>query len=264
MLLPKLLIVPIFLAGISLAARRWGSQVGGLLAGFPVVTGPILYFLFLEQGAAFTATAAQGSLLAVIACVAFGSIYSHGSRRLGWPLTVVLGLTSWGAVALALSHLPAGMPLAAGLTFTVLAAGPFLLPSAGDPARPAQPLPPMELAARMVAGAALVVAVTAVAAAVGTRWAGLMAMFPVLGTVLGVFSHRSHGPSYVARLFRGMFLGFYSFAAFCISVSLLLKLLPGAGAFAASVAVALLVQAGVYWATAPIDPIAPVSARDAA
>src|SRR5690606_14859797 len=151
MLLLKLLIVPVFLAGISLAARRWGPQIGGLLAGFPVVTGPILYFLLLEQGAPFAAAAAQGSLLAVIASVAFGAAYSHGSRRLAWPLTVVLGFSSWVAAAFLLSHLPAGLPLAAGLTFLALAAGPFLLPSGPDPVQPARPLPRTELAARMAA-----------------------------------------------------------------------------------------------------------------
>lgn len=251
MLLLKLLIVPLFLAGISVAARRWGPQVGGLLAGFPVVTGPILYFLSLEQGVPFAAKAAQGSLLAVVACIAFGVAYSHGSRRLAWPLTVILGLSSWSAAALVLSQLQVGLPVAAGLTLLALAASPLLLPSGLESAQPAQPLSRMELAARMVAGAALVVAVTAVAGVVGTRWAGLMAMFPVLGTVLGVFSHRRSGPLFVARLFRGMFRGFYSFATFCISLSLLLELLPAAGAFAASVALAMLVQAGVYWATAP-------------
>jgi uncharacterized membrane protein (GlpM family) len=251
MLFLKLLIVPFFLAGVSMAACRWGPQVGGLLAGFPVVTGPILCFLLLEQGPQFAATAAQGSLLAVIACVAFGIAYSHGSLRLGWPFSVALGLSSWVATALVLSRLPPGLPLAAGLTFIALAAGPFLLPLGSDPAQPAQLLPRAELTARMVAGAALVIALTAAAETVGTRWAGLMAMFPVLGAVLGVFSHRRSGAMYVSRLFRGMFRGFYSFATFCISLSLLLKRLPATGAFTASVTLAMLVQAAVYWATAP-------------
>lgn len=264
MLLLKLLIVPLFLGGISLAARRWGAQVAGLLAGFPVVTGPILYFLSLEQGARFAAGAAQGALLAVVACVAFGVVYSHSSRSLGWPPAAMAGLSSWAAAAYALSLLDAGLPSSAALTLVVLIAAPFLLPAAIDPTDAAQPLPRTELAARMVAGAVLVVAVTAIAAAVGTRWAGLLAMFPVLGTVLGVFSHRSSGPSYVAKLFRGMFRGFYSFATFCISVSLLLRYLPASAAFALSVLLALLTQAAVFMASSPGRSSPPASARGAA
>jgi uncharacterized membrane protein (GlpM family) len=121
-----------------------------------------------------------------------------------------------------------------------------------------------ELAIRMVAGAVLVLIVTVAASAVGTRWAGLMAMFPVLGTVLGVFSHRQSGPPFVARLFRGMFRGFYSFATFCVSLTLLLGSLPTAAAFAAAVALALLVQCGVYWATAPDSSSKPTPLRGTA
>ncbi|MEO8224519.1 MAG: hypothetical protein ABI661_06915, partial [Gammaproteobacteria bacterium] len=139
-----------------------------------------------------------------------------------------------------------------------------LLPRSAEPAQPAAPLPKLELGARMLAGAVLVAAVTAVASSVGTRWAGLMAMFPVLGTVLGIFSLRRSGPLFVARLFHGMFRGFYSFAAFCVSVALLLPATPATTAFAAAVAVALAVQAGVYWATAPRKSSRPTPLRGAA
>ena len=50
MLALKLLLVPCFLLLVSLAGRRWGAHVVGWLAGLPVVAGPILYFLALEQG----------------------------------------------------------------------------------------------------------------------------------------------------------------------------------------------------------------------
>jgi uncharacterized membrane protein (GlpM family) len=251
MLLLKLLIVPMFLGGVSLAARRWGPQIGGLLAGFPVVTGPVLFFLSLEQGPEFAAQAAQGSLLAVIACVAFGLAYSHSSRKVQWPLAVVLGFLSWLAAAAALAWFPSSLPWAATLTLVVVTAGPLLLPpSANLQSRPV-PMARSELAIRMVAGAMLVLIVTVAASEVGTRWTGLMAMFPILGTILGAFSHRQSGAQFVARLFHGMFRGFYSFAAFCVSVALLLGSLPTLGAFVTAVTLALLVQGGVYWATVP-------------
>ena len=122
-------------------------------------------------------------------------------------------------------------------------------------------MPSSELLARMVAGAVLVLVVTLVAATVGTRWAGLLAVFPVLSTVLGVFSLRQSGPLFVARLFRGMFYGFYSFTAFCVSLALLLGSLPIAAAFAAAIAAALLVQGGVYWATTADNSSKPAALR---
>jgi len=38
----KLLLAPAFVVGASLATRRYGAAVGGVLAGLPIVAGPIL------------------------------------------------------------------------------------------------------------------------------------------------------------------------------------------------------------------------------
>ena len=46
----KLLLVPALLAAISMAGKRWGPGVAGWLAGFPSLTGPILFFLAIERG----------------------------------------------------------------------------------------------------------------------------------------------------------------------------------------------------------------------
>ncbi len=61
-LLLKLFLVPALIALVTLAGRRWGPAVAGWLSAFPVVAGPILGFIALEQGAAFAARAAIGTL----------------------------------------------------------------------------------------------------------------------------------------------------------------------------------------------------------
>jgi hypothetical protein len=43
MLALKLLLVPMFLALVSMAGKRWGPAIAGWLAGFPIVAGPILW-----------------------------------------------------------------------------------------------------------------------------------------------------------------------------------------------------------------------------
>ncbi len=63
----KLLIVPAFILLVSLAGRRWGTTVAGILAGMPVVAGPIVVLVALEQGVGFgiyTATAAVTGVIA--------------------------------------------------------------------------------------------------------------------------------------------------------------------------------------------------------
>ena len=58
----KLLLVPSLLATVTLVARRWGANVAGWLASFPIVAGPVLLVLTLEQGAAFGARAAAAAV----------------------------------------------------------------------------------------------------------------------------------------------------------------------------------------------------------
>src|ERR1700719_3836701 len=57
LLAAKLLLAPSFVVGASLAARRFGPRVGGLIGGLPVVAGPILLAYALAHGRSFAAGA---------------------------------------------------------------------------------------------------------------------------------------------------------------------------------------------------------------
>src|SRR4051812_20944589 len=96
-LLLKLLIAPLFVAGASLAGRRWGLKISGWLSGFPIVAGPILFFFAWEQGTAFAAVAAQKTLLGLMAFGAFVLTYSWCSRR--WHVAPSI-LAGWAAFLL--------------------------------------------------------------------------------------------------------------------------------------------------------------------
>lgn len=253
MLTLKLLLVPAFLLAITLAGRRWGAAVAGWLAGLPVVTGPILAFLAVEQGAPFAASAAAAALSAVFASVSFSLVYAHAALRLPWWAALSLAMAGWTAAAMVLrllqgSSLP---PLAMGFTIAVatLLLAPRLFPALGQatqatPRRPTTAALWTELGCRMLAGALLTLAVTLGAAALGAGWSGLLAVFPILGIVLAVFSHRSQGALFAATLLRGMVTGLYSFIAFCFVLAWALTLLHPAPAFTLGVAASLVVQLG--------------------
>ncbi|MEI8607666.1 hypothetical protein P4S70_00350 [Enterovibrio sp. Hal110] len=49
MLFLKLILAPLFILLISLSGRIWGPSTAGLLAGLPVVGGPILFFIAFEN-----------------------------------------------------------------------------------------------------------------------------------------------------------------------------------------------------------------------
>jgi len=75
-LLLKLFLVPALIAVVTFAGRRWGPAVAGWLSAFPIVAGPILWFVALEQGAEFAAVAAVGTLVGVLAILVYGICYA--------------------------------------------------------------------------------------------------------------------------------------------------------------------------------------------
>lgn len=237
MLLLKLLVIPAFLLLISLAGKRWGPSVAGWLSGLPVVVGPILLFLALEQGEVFAARSATAALSAMFAMIAFCVVYAQVAQHRGWPWALGVALGVWALVALVLSWLPASLLLSGLIAFVALLAAPYLFPTV----RPVMtgPAPKSDkLLLRMIAGALLTLAVTLLASTVGERWSGLLAVFPVLGSVMAVFSQQTRGPAFTAVLLRATATGMYCFAAFCLTLALALPLL-GLPAFAFGVAVSL-------------------------
>jgi hypothetical protein len=234
-------LVPALLAAISLAGRRWGPGVAGWLAGFPSLTGPILFFLALERGPEFTVAASVLSLASVVSALAFGITYAWACTRLHWLGAFACAMSAWTASVLVLAQLPLTVFGALALSLLALLAAPRLYP------RPQSPwgssaLPPYELLLRMAAGAGMVLAVTAAAEGLGSTWTGLFSAVPVMSTVLAVFSQRANGPGFVVALLRSMIGGFYAYIVYCLCVAALLDKLGTAATFGIAVVAAVTMQ----------------------
>ncbi|NUU38298.1 hypothetical protein [Pseudomonas sp. C2B4] len=256
MLILKLLVIPGFLLLISLAGKRWGPSVAGWLSGLPVVVGPILFFLAIEQGEQFAAQSALAALSAMFAMIAFCVTYAQVAQRTGWPLALTISLLVWAAAAVVLSLIPPSLAVSVIAAATALLAAPFLFPSVQPIV--SGPAPKSDkLLLRMVAGALLTLAVTLLASTVGDRWSGLLAVFPVLGSVMAVFSQQTRGPAFTAALLRATATGMYSFSAFCLVLALALPNM-GMSAFALGVAVSLAMLGVTRRLLA--RPVAPVAA----
>jgi hypothetical protein len=89
-------------------------------------------------------------------------------------------------------------------------------------------------------------AITAASGALGPSLSGLLAPFPIITSVLAVFTHAHGGPAQVRVLLRNFLVGFYGFAAFCFVLALGLDSLGGPAAFSAALAAALAVQVTVF------------------
>ena len=89
---------------------------------------------------------------------------------------------------------------------------------------------------------ALVLVLAAAAGSLGSRLSGLLAAFPVVSSVLAVFTHTQRGADEFLRLGHGQIAGFFAFALFCFTLSISLRSLPIATSFVLATGVAALVQ----------------------
>ena len=241
LLLLKLTLAPGLVTATTLAGRRWGPRMAGWLGGLPVVVAPILLAITLEHGRAFGSDAAGGALLGLLSLTGFVLAYGWSARVMGWLPAAALGWVAFLLMTLLLDQVdpPNWVSFVAVCASFALAAA--LLPRAA--AEPAGAAPRFDLILRAGATAALVLALTGLAGALGPRLSGLLASFPVLATVLAAFTHAQEGPAAAAHLLRGFAVGLVAFAAFCFAVG---ELLPGnsvAFAFLASAGIALAVHA---------------------
>jgi hypothetical protein len=245
LLATKLLLAPSFVVAASLTARRYGPQVGGLIAGLPVVAGPILLAYALAHGSGFAAGASTGTLLGLVSLIAFVVVYAHLSGHVPWTLSLLAG---WLAFALAtalfsaLSPSPGtGLAIAAG----GLAVGIVLTPRTRAHTAPPPRPPAWDLPMRALCALALVLTLTAIAGWLGPQLSGLLAPFPIIATVLATFTHAQHGAEEVQRLLRWLLGGYGAFALFCFTLAIALRPLGTGAAFALATGAALLTQAVV-------------------
>jgi hypothetical protein len=240
----KLALVPLLIAGITIAGARLGPRIAGVLTGLPVVAGPIVLFLALEQGPDFAARSARATLAGEASLGVFCVLYAYACLRAPWWATVAIGWLGFAVATAAFDRLDPSLPAAVALAL----ATPIVLGAV----MPRPPLPThtaatsrVDLAVRMGAGVVLVLALTAVAAHLGPRLSGLLTVFPVATTVLAVFSHRMQGAAFAVHLLCGLAAGLYCLTAFFLTLALALEPLGVAPAFAAAVVASLVVQAAV-------------------
>jgi hypothetical protein len=264
LLLVKLALAPALVVGSSLAGRRWGHEVSGLLVALPLVAGPILLITELEHGAHFAARAASASLLGLVALASFVVVFAriaHIVRARAWPLAVAGGWIAFLAVALAFGATTIAAGIGLALAVAAFALAPLLLPHDRELAHePTAALPVWDLPARAAATALLVLGLTGAAAGLGPTLTGVLTPFPVSNTVLAAFLLVLEGPAQLDAFFRGFLRGAYGFCAFCFLVAVLVVPLGAAGAFSLALLGALAVQTVVRLlaggaAAAPSPPL---------
>jgi hypothetical protein len=245
----KVLLAPGFVVLASLAGRRFGARVGGMLGGLPVVAAPILLVYALAHGDRFAAHASAATVLGLVSLMGFVIVYAwlaHYGRR--WWASLLAGWAVFATFTYLFSLIEVSAALALLVMGVVLLAAPVLLPRVRAAENgEAQRLPSWDLPLRAAAALALVLALTAAAGWLGPQVSGLLAPFPVIASVLAVFTHTQRGQAEVLRLLRGLLLGYAAYALFCFLLAVTLPSLGTAASFLLATSAALLCQAVILW-----------------
>ena len=218
----KVALAPALVLAVTLAARRWGPRVGGMLIALPVVAGPILLVITLEHGEVFAARTARGALLGVVALSAFCVAFAAAATLMRWPAVLLIGWAVYAGVAACGSRWDA--PPVAGLAVALAAlllARAFLRRKDHTGALSSSS-PPWDLYARAGSTAVLVVVLTTAAGALGPTVSGVLTPFPVAASVLAAFTLAHDGPAASLAMLRGFVAALPGFAAFFFAVAVAL------------------------------------------
>lgn len=247
MLAVKALLAPAFVVGASIAARRFGARLGGVVGGLPVVAGPILLVYALVHGRGFAQHAASGTLLGLLSLTAFVVVYGRLAGRARWVVAMLAGWAAFAVATFALDGVavPAGVALAVACSGFAL--GTLLLPREGGDECASVAPPAWDLPLRAGSALALLLVLTTASGRLGPQLSGLLATFPVITTVLATFTHTQRGAVEAVRLLRGMLTGFVAYAIFCFTLTVSLRSFSVAAAFGLATVVALVAQAIVIW-----------------
>ncbi len=249
----QFVVAPLLVAAASVAARRWGHGIGGLVSAFPAIVGPLLLIGAHRHGASFAAQEATGVLLGLAALSGFALAYGWTAPRTSWPVSLAAGWAVAAVTAALAGAVGATLPGALATAVASLALAHQGLPRAILAASSLEP-PRGDLALRMALTALLVVSLAALAGWLGPTAGGILAALPVLACILASFTHERHGGTAAAQLLRGMLSGMAGFVVFCALVATLVETAGVAVTFMAATGAALFTQAAVAWASTRSAP----------
>jgi hypothetical protein len=220
-LLIKVALMPVVMAIVTQASRKWGNTIGGLISSMPWIAGPILLFFVLEQGKNFGIQSVPGILTGIVSLICFCYSYARLSGRFNWLPTLLCSYVVYVVVALLLKEVRVNLWTGYGM-----ALGSIILCLRFFPTPPVQSSSvrrlPYDMLIRIIVATLFVIAITELAHLVGPTWSGILTPFPVITSILAVFTHYLQGHSAVVALLRGSLLGFLGYTTFLFLQAFLL------------------------------------------
>ena len=240
-LLLKVIVTPALIAAATLAGRRWGDRLSGWLVGLPLTSGPVVFFLAIDQGSGFATKAALAVLLGTISQAAFAVAYARTAVRSAWAVATLAGFTTFAIATIAFQRVSVSALPAFALVTASLILATLLMPKS-RPADDRTRAPHWDLPLRIVVATGLVLLLTGIAPTIGAHLTGLLSPFPVYAGVLAIFAHRQSGGDAANNVLRGLLLGLFAFGTFFLLLAIGLSRLGVGLAFLVATVTGLTIQ----------------------
>jgi hypothetical protein len=189
--------------------------------GWPLVTGPIIFIIFLQEGANFAAKTAHGALLGQISLIAFAWSYAFVALRAPWYISI----GSASIIFIGSVYLISLLSIPLELTFFLLAIALFSVNRFWPDYVPiTTPLasPKWELYLRIALVITLVFLLSEFSQTLGPGLTGGFSTYPVIATIMGTFNHKRFGASAAISLHQGLMQRLYITSVILGAVALFL------------------------------------------
>jgi hypothetical protein len=241
MFVVKLLLTPLLIALISLADRRWGAKVGGVLVGLPLTSAPVTLFIAFDLGTTFASSMARGVLLGLVSQALFCVTYAWLSYRVNWVGCWLMGWGAFGVSTFIFEQVEVPLPVVfIGITGSLIVAL-LIWPQSGGEEVAAQ-VPAWALGGRMVAATGMVVFLTSTAGLFGPQLSGLLSPLPIFATVFAVFAHKLQGGRPARQILHGVIVSSFACAVFFLIVAEFIDRWGIVATYTAAIFLALLIQ----------------------
>ncbi|MEN3930703.1 hypothetical protein WJT86_06445 [Microvirga sp. W0021] len=221
----KLLGGPFIIWLASVAGRKWGPAVSGLLGGLPLLAGCIVAALWLDLGMDYALDTARAAPSGLLANSAYMLVMAYASLYFPWYGMLACGWVAYLLVALFVASTGQSHTLEMSLiALASLLLGIWIIPKPQSPPHISK-LPRSELFARMLTGFILVAGLSFASQLLGPSLTGIFAGGPVAAAVIPAFTLANGDRSAVLMQLRGFLTGLVGFnLCFLILPPLALKI----------------------------------------
>jgi hypothetical protein len=239
----RVLLAPLAVLAGTLAQRRFGYAVSGLILGLPLTSLPLLWLVALQHGTAFASSMTGALLVGSIAEAIVLWLYARLTIHLSPSFALVGALGAFALAAEAVNLLRLSALLAGVITALGFAAALRWWPVTAPASTSGEGRSRLWL--RVTLSAVFTIVLVALAGRLGPVLAGLIDALPAMSLMMAFTTHQDHGSGASSRFLHGVTRGSFSYLAAMIVLAELLRTGNLLLAFASALLAALLVQGSI-------------------